>query len=90
MPKETEDRSSQSAGKGGLVYLKYTYRYRDQFGEPYDEWLEAIEATCDEILGTYTKVEDKAMNTMFGARGNIRLNKVFDVLVLSILITSSM
>jgi hypothetical protein len=49
------------------VYLKYTYRYRDQFGEPNDDWLEAIEATSDELLGIYTKSEDKAMNTAFGA-----------------------
>jgi hypothetical protein len=33
MPKETDTSSSE----GGLVYLKYTYRYRDQFGEPNDD-----------------------------------------------------
>jgi hypothetical protein len=53
MPKEVDDGSSQSARKGGLVYLKYTYRYRNQFGEPDDEWLEVIEETCDEMLGAY-------------------------------------
>jgi hypothetical protein len=67
MSKEVDDNSSQSVGKGGLVYLKYTYRYRNQFGEPNDEWLEAIEAICDEMLGAYTKIEDEAMNTSFGA-----------------------
>jgi hypothetical protein len=80
MSKETEDGSSQSAGKGGLVYLKYTYQYRDRFGEPDDEWLESIEATCDEILGAYTKAEDEAMNTTFGVRGKRRLNRVFDAI----------
>jgi hypothetical protein len=65
MPKETTDSSSE----GGLVYLKYTYRYRSQFGEPNDKWLEAIEAAADDLLGAYTKVEDKAMNTAFGSRG---------------------
>jgi hypothetical protein len=30
MPKEAAVGSSQ----GGLVYLKYTFRYRDQFDEP--------------------------------------------------------
>jgi hypothetical protein len=69
MPNEIEDRSSQSVGKGGLVYLKYTYRYINHFGEPCDEWFEVIEATCDEMLGAYTKAEDEAMNTAFGARG---------------------
>jgi hypothetical protein len=76
MPKETTDSSS----KGGLVYLTYTYRYRSQFGEPDDEWLEAIEATSDDLLGAYTKDEDEAMNIAFGARGKKRLNRVFDVI----------
>jgi hypothetical protein len=49
-----------------LVYLKYTYHYRDQFGEPDDEWLEAIEAASDELLGVYTKAEDEAMG-LFGS-----------------------
>jgi hypothetical protein len=62
MPKETDVSSSE----GGLVYLKYTYRYRNQFGEP-DEWHEAIEATSDKMLGAYTKAEDEAMDTTFGA-----------------------
>jgi hypothetical protein len=80
MPKEVDVSSSQSVGKGGLVYLKYTYRYRNQFGEPDGEWLEAIEATCDEMLGAYTKAKDEAMNKTFGARGKRRLNSVFDVI----------
>ena len=74
MPNETTDSSSE----GGLVYLKYTYRYRSQFGEPDDEWLETIEATSDDLLGAFTKYE--AMNIAFGARGNKRLNKVFYVI----------
>jgi hypothetical protein len=39
MSKESEDKSNQSAGKGGLVYLKYTYRYRNQFNELDDNGL---------------------------------------------------
>jgi hypothetical protein len=31
-------------------------------------------------LGAYTKEEDEAMNTAFGARGKRRLNRVFDVI----------
>jgi hypothetical protein len=76
MPKETTDSSS----KGDLVYLKYTYRYISQFGEPDDEWIEAIEVTADSLLGAYTKAEDEAMNTAFGAHGKKRPNRVFDVI----------
>jgi hypothetical protein len=76
MSKETATGSSE----GDLVYLKYTYRYKSQFGEPNDEWLEAIEATSDELLGAYSKVDDEAMNIAFDARGKRRLNIVFDVI----------
>jgi hypothetical protein len=76
MPKET----AASSSEGGLVYLKYTYRYRSQFGEPDDEWLDAIEATSVELMGAYTKAEDEATNTVFGAHGKRRLNRVFDVI----------
>jgi hypothetical protein len=47
MLKETTDSSSE----GGLVYLKYTYGYRSQFGELDDERLEVIEVTTDDLLG---------------------------------------
>jgi hypothetical protein len=53
--------------KVGLVNLKYTYRYRNQFGEPEDDWLEAIEFTCNENFGNYTKKEDEALTVAFGA-----------------------
>jgi hypothetical protein len=83
MSKET----AASSSEGGLVYLRYTYRYRSQFDEPNDDWLEAIEATSDELLGAYSKAEDEAMNTAFGARGKRRLNRVFDVIGFFILTT---
>jgi hypothetical protein len=51
MSKETAAGSSQ----GGLVYLKYTFKYRSQFDEANDDWLDAIEATSDELLGAYSK-----------------------------------
>jgi hypothetical protein len=76
MPKEAAAGSSQ----GDLVYLKYTFRYRSQFDEPNDDWLDAIEATSDELLGAYSKIEDEAMTVAFGARGKRRLNRVFDVI----------
>jgi hypothetical protein len=76
MPKETTAGSSE----GGLVYLKYTYRYRSQFGEPDDEWLAAVEVTSDQLLGAYMKAEDEAMKIALGVRGKRRLNRVFDVI----------
>jgi hypothetical protein len=51
-----------------------------QFDEPNDDWLDAIEATSDELPGAYSKAEDDAMTTAFGARGKKRLNRVFDVI----------
>jgi hypothetical protein len=61
-----------------LVYLKYTFWYRSQFDEPNDDWLDAIEATSDELLGAYSRTENEAMTVAFGARGKNRLNRVFD------------
>jgi hypothetical protein len=39
-----------------------------------------IEATSDEFVWSYTKAEDKAMYTAFGARGKRRLNRDFDAI----------
>jgi hypothetical protein len=78
MPKETAAGSSQ----GGLVYLKYTFKYMSQFDEPNDDWLDAIEATSDELLGAYSKAEDDDMTMTFGGRGKKRLNRLFDVISL--------
>jgi hypothetical protein len=76
MPKETAARYSQ----GGLIHLKYTFRYRDRFDEPNDDWLKCIDATSDELLGAYTRAKDDALSSAFGGRGKKRLNKVFDAI----------
>jgi hypothetical protein len=60
--------------------LKYTIRFRDRFDEPNDDWLKCIEATSDELLGTYTRAEDDALSAAFGGRGKKRLNRVFDAI----------
>jgi hypothetical protein len=39
----------------GLVRLWYKYKFETEFGEPCDEWLEAIEEKCNKILGNYSK-----------------------------------
>jgi hypothetical protein len=76
MPKETVARSSES----GLIRLKYTFRCRDRFDEPNDDWLKCIEATSDELLGSYTRAKDDALSSAFGGRGKKRLNMVFDAI----------
>jgi hypothetical protein len=62
MPKEAAAGSSQ----GRLVYLKYSFKYRSQFEEPNDDWLDVIDTTSDELLGAYSKAEDDAMIAAFG------------------------
>jgi hypothetical protein len=76
MPKETITKSSE----GDLVRLKYTFRYGDKFDEPNNDWLKCIEATSDELLGAYSKVQDNVLFTAFGGRGRKRMNRVFDAI----------
>jgi hypothetical protein len=66
--------------KGGLVRLKYSFRFRDRFDEPNDDWLKSIEAISDELLEAYSKDEDDALFAAFGGRGKQRLNIVFDAI----------
>jgi hypothetical protein len=66
--------------EGGLVRLKYTFKYRDKFVEPDDDWLKSIEAISDELLGVYSKAEDTALSAAFGGRKKKRLNRVFDAI----------
>jgi hypothetical protein len=81
MPKVEEvDASDQVSGKGGLVHLKYTYRYRNRFGEPDDDWLDAVKASSNEMPRNYSKREDEALTTAFVARGKRRLNRVFNAI----------
>jgi hypothetical protein len=74
MPKETITNPSE----GGLIRLKYTFRFGDQFVELDDDWLNYVENTSDELLGAYSKSEDNALSTAFGSRKKKRLNRVFD------------
>jgi hypothetical protein len=76
MPKETISKPDE----GGLVRLKYTFRYEGKFIEPDDDWLKCIEATSDELLGSYSKAEDTALSAAFGGRKKKRLNRVFDAI----------
>ena len=66
--------------KDELVRLPYGFKFEKQFKEPCQEWLEMIEAMCNEILGNYTKKEDQLMIAAFGTRPKQRLNRVMDAL----------
>jgi hypothetical protein len=77
---ETPEETVAGSREGGLVYLRYAFWYRSQFDESNDDWIEAVEATSDELLGAYTKAKDEAMTIAFGAQGKKRLNRVFDVI----------
>jgi hypothetical protein len=76
MPKETV----KEPDEGGLVRLKYTFKYGDKFVEPDDDWLKSIETVSDELLGVYSKAEDTALSAAFGGRKKKRLNRVFDAI----------
>jgi hypothetical protein len=60
--------------------LKYTFKFRDRFDEPNDDWLKSIEAISNKLLGAYSKAEDDALSAAFGGRGKKRLNRVFDAI----------
>jgi hypothetical protein len=66
--------------KNELIRLPYHFKFKKQFKEPCQEWLEMIEAMCNEILGNYTKKEDQLMTAAFGTRPKQRLNRVMDAL----------
>jgi hypothetical protein len=57
------------------VNLKYSYKFRNQFEEPCDEWLDGI-TKCNEILRNYVKKEYEALMVTIGARGKRRLNRI--------------
>jgi hypothetical protein len=71
IPKETISNPSE----GGLVCLKYTFRFGEQFIEPDDDWLK-----CVELLGAYSKSKDNALSAAFGSRKKKRLNRVFNAI----------
>jgi hypothetical protein len=76
MPKETVNEPNE----GGLVRLKFTFKYGDKFVELDDDWLKSIEVISDELLGPYSKAEDTALSVAFGGRKKKRLNRVFDAI----------
>jgi hypothetical protein len=77
---EMPTESITNPSEGGLVRLKYTFRFGDQFMEPDDDWLKCVENTSDELLRAYSKSEDNALSAAFGSRKKKRLNRVFDAI----------
>jgi hypothetical protein len=74
--KETITKSDE----GGLIRMKFTFRYEGKFVEPDDDWLKCIEATSDELPGPYSKAKDTALSAAFGGRKKKRFNRVFDAI----------
>jgi hypothetical protein len=66
--------------EGELVRLPYYFKFKKYFKAPCQEWLDTIEAMCNEILGNYSKKEDQLMTAAFGTRPKRRLNRVLDAL----------
>lgn len=64
-PKLMKDSASEIEPR--LIRLKFTYKFNSEFGEPCDEWLEAIEEKRKKILGNYNKKEDEALSVAFEA-----------------------
>jgi hypothetical protein len=54
--------------KNKLIRLPYHFKFKKQFKEPCQEWLEMIEVMCNKILGNYTKKEDQLMTAAFTTR----------------------
>jgi hypothetical protein len=76
MPKEAITKSDE----GGLIRMKFTFRYEGKFVEPDDDWLKCIEATSDKLLGPYSKAEDTTLSVAFGGWKKKRLKRVFDAI----------
>jgi hypothetical protein len=66
--------------KNELVRLPYHFKFKKQFKEPCQEWLDTIEVMCNEILGNYTRKEDQLMTAAFSTRPKRRFNRVMDAL----------
>jgi hypothetical protein len=62
--------SKEKRKKNELVRLSYQFKFKKHFKEPSQEWLEMIEAMCNEILGNYMKKEDQLMTAAFGPDRN--------------------
>jgi hypothetical protein len=77
---EMSEETIKETDEGGLVRLKYTFKYGDKFVEPDDDWLKSIEAISDELLGVYSKAKDTALSAAFEGRKKKRLNRVFDAI----------
>ena len=73
MPQET----IKEANEGGLVRLKYTFKFGDKFAEPDDDWLKSIENLS--VDNKYLKFENENENEKLSKCNdylNIEVNKL--------------
>ena len=54
---EMSQETIKETDEGGLVRLKYTFKFGDKFIEPDDDWLKSIENLSDELLGAYSRLK---------------------------------
>jgi hypothetical protein len=59
MPKLFEGDASDAEPR--LIRLLYKYRFGYEFKEPNYDWLDHVEAKCNEILGNFSKSEVEAL-----------------------------
>lgn len=85
MPERKDD--DKEPASESLINLKYMYKFEKEFGEPCDEWMEAIEAKCNEMIGNFVAKEDQALTTALIGQERRRLNWVFDAIRFFICIT---
>jgi hypothetical protein len=43
---KVDDKMKHEGKRRSLVRLNYKNKFEEEFGEPYNEWLEAIESKC--------------------------------------------
>lgn len=66
MAKPKGDGKTKHEVKGrSPVRLNYKYKFEEEFGQPFNEWLEVIKSKSNEVLGNFIVKEDMALTTAF-------------------------
>jgi hypothetical protein len=63
-----------------LVTLAFDFKEQSSYKAPSTGWLRFIEVKCYEMCGNYLTREHEDMQSIFGSKGKLRLNRVMDAL----------